>query len=185
MKKRHWDAVIERMQSDKALIGAEIGVYRGQFSRAVLKAMPKLTLHLIDRWQVYPENEREEGRTKNRTKGSMDLFDEKDWESIYKEARQRIKPFSDRAVIHRLCSEDASKLFEDKYFDFVFIDADHRYEAVIKDIEYWIPKVKSKGYICGHDYPSRPGVLKAVNEAFPSEMLETGYNLTWFIQIDL
>ena len=35
--------------------------------------------------------------------------------------------------------------------DFIFIDADHTYESVKKDIELWTPKVKHEGIILGHD----------------------------------
>ena len=55
-------------------------------------------------------------------------------------------------------------LYEDKTFDLIFIDADHRYEAVKKDIENWLPKLKKGGTICGHDYGNWEGVGRAVNE---------------------
>ena len=49
--------------------------------------------------------------------------------------------------------------------DFVYIDADHRYECVKSDIAAWLPHVKSGGIICGHDYSiGFPGVYRAVNE---------------------
>jgi predicted O-methyltransferase YrrM len=32
--------------------------------------------------------------------------------------------------------------FEDESVDFVFIDADHKYESVVKDIQSWLPKIK-------------------------------------------
>jgi predicted O-methyltransferase YrrM len=54
-----------------------------------------------------------------------------------------------------------------KYFnnslDFVFIDADHSYEAVKQDIQTWWPKIKVKGMIGGHDEQHEP-VRRAVKE---------------------
>ena len=53
----------------------------------------------------------------------------------------------------------------DGSLDFVFIDADHTYPAVVADIAAWWPKVKPGGWIGGHDY-GKPefGVTGAVNE---------------------
>ena len=42
--------------------------------------------------------------------------------------------------------------FEDERLDFVFIDANHSYEACLEDIRLWFPKVKPNGVIAGHDY---------------------------------
>ncbi len=55
----------------------------------------------------------------------------------------------------------------DKSLDAVYIDGNHYKEAVKKNIENWLPKVKDTGYICGHDYYDvTPGVVEAVDEAF-------------------
>lgn len=48
-------------------------------------------------------------------------------------------------------SINASKNFKDNYFDLVFLDGDHRYEAFKKDLDIWYPKVKKGGILCGHD----------------------------------
>lgn len=77
-------------------------------------------------------------------------------------------------------SEIASKRFPDNFFDLVFIDANHSYENVKLDINLWLPKVKNKGILAGHDYHSGwPGVIKAVDELLPSKKIN---NRNWFIK---
>lgn len=51
--------------------------------------------------------------------------------------------------------------------DFAFIDGNHEYEYVLKDIKlYWL-KIRAGGFLCGHDYSGgHPGVTQAVNEFF-------------------
>ena len=68
-------------------------------------------------------------------------------------------------------SEKASKLFDDEYFDFIYIDADHAYESVKNDLSYWWLKLKKGGLICGDDYMDFDcpgecsfGVIQAVEE---------------------
>lgn len=64
---------------------------------------------------------------------------------------------------------------EDKYYDFIYIDGSHSYEAVLSDITLSIPKCKS--IIGGHDYGSQfEGVTQAVNEVFgkPDMVFEDG-----------
>ncbi len=57
--------------------------------------------------------------------------------------------------------------------DMVFIDADHSYEGVKRDIQLWQPLVKDGGILCGHDYnlPEQSwdwvGVRDCVDEMFP------------------
>lgn len=50
--------------------------------------------------------------------------------------------------------------------DMVFLDGDHRYETVVKDIKKAQELLEPNGLICGHDYghPSWPGVKQAVDE---------------------
>jgi predicted O-methyltransferase YrrM len=48
-------------------------------------------------------------------------------------------------------SLQAVELFADESFDLVFIDADHIYQYVKRDIQLWYKKVKKGGILCGHD----------------------------------
>lgn len=64
------------------------------------------------------------------------------WLNMYKENVKRANLKNDINSIKSLSWEAASQ-FEDDSVDFVFIDADHSYESVIKDINAWLPKVKT------------------------------------------
>ena len=80
---------------------------------------------------------------------------------------------------------EASKMFENEFFDLVYIDASHWYEDVIKDIEVWLPKVKKGGYLAGHDYKEGIDVLYAVNDYFGKTHSIVRYpDTTWLIKKD-
>lgn len=67
---------------------------------------------------------------------------------------------------------EAANKFEDNSCDVVFIDMEHTYAAVKRDIAAWLPKVKIGGYISGHDYGNGwHEVVKAVDEFFPKDTL--------------
>jgi predicted O-methyltransferase YrrM len=52
-----------------------------------------------------------------------------------------------------------------KPLDLLFIDGDHTYYGIIKDLLSWLPHVKHGGRVMLHDYdPSSPGVVRAVHE---------------------
>lgn len=93
-------------------------------------------------------------------------------EDIYQLFCNNMKRFGLAEVVSpiRRSSDEAAYLYPDSSLDFVFIDADHRYEEVKKDISIWLPKVKPGGVLAGHDFDetSDPGVVKAVLEANPN-----------------
>lgn len=64
--------------------------------------------------------------------------------------------------------------------DLVFIDADHRYEAVYADVLAYLPMVKAGGVIAGHDH-GWPGVARAVGELLPG--YETAPTSIWFYRV--
>jgi len=60
--------------------------------------------------------------------------------------------------------------------DMIFLDGDHRYDTVVKDIRKAQKLVKEGGIISGHDYghPLWTGVKKAVDELLgPVEVVDT------------
>lgn len=63
-------------------------------------------------------------------------------------------------------SQLAAKLFPDNSVDFVYIDAEHSRDALLRDIRIWWPKVKPGGIMGGHDYLGFPDVSVAVHWFF-------------------
>jgi hypothetical protein len=83
----------------------------------------------------------------------------------------RLKSFGKRCQLIRKPSVEAAMQFADESLDCVFIDGDHRYEAVFKDLNAWFPKVKEGHLITGDDY-WMPSVARAVDEFFALQRKE-------------
>lgn len=149
--------------------GVEIGVLRGEYSKIILERWHKGTLYLIDAWRHLDDYIDMNGQ-----------HDEYHYDCLI-ETCKNIKPWQDRAHILRMDSSLSANMFPDEYFDFIYIDADHSYEGVVKDLEAWWPKIKKGGLFCGDDYipdngdiwltgqgepvyAGKFGVRKAVNE---------------------
>lgn len=68
--------------------------------------------------------------------------------------------------------------------DCIYVDADHSYEAVKRNLEDWYPFLKSGGVMAGHDYyqeEKHPGVIRAVNEFF-DHPIQTFCDSSWAIK---
>lgn len=68
-------------------------------------------------------------------------------------------------------SPGAAARFADSHFDFIHVDADHKYAGVLADLHAWWPKLAEGGCLSGDDYcdadnptEGRYGVVEAVNE---------------------
>jgi hypothetical protein len=73
-------------------------------------------------------------------------------------------------------SAKSAYLFADNSLEFVFVDADHRYDAVKRDLNAWMPKIKIGGILAGDDYNSTyPGVTKGVFDIFGFHCPATDY----------
>nr|MDJ0636632.1 class I SAM-dependent methyltransferase [Xenococcaceae cyanobacterium MO_188.B29] len=97
--------------------------------------------------------------------------------NIYTKFKQEIA--SKQIEVHRGYSDIVLAQFPDEYFDWVYIDGNHLYEYVKKDIELSFRKTKIGGYITGDDYIEggwwKGGVKKAVDEyarAIPEHLIE-------------
>jgi hypothetical protein len=124
-------------------IGAEIGVWQGDFSAMLLEIASPKELHLVDPWEFV-------GQFPMRWYGGRIAKTQRDMDDIYAGVSARFS--SDvRVKIRRLRSIDAAGNFPDGYFDWVYIDGDHSYSAATNDLFAWSTKVKPGGILCGDD----------------------------------
>ena len=86
-------------------------------------------------------------------------------EDVFAEFLANIKPYRDKIEPLRGYSYEVRKNWpQERKIDFLWIDGDHSYAGVKRDIQDWLPLVKKNSFICFHDYRDAPGVKKAVDE---------------------
>lgn len=139
--------LLERMPRDS--VCAEIGVWEGDFSERILEIVKPRELHLIDPWEFQSE-------FSNRMYGGKVAKSQRDMETIYQKVRKRFEG-NGVVTLHRGYSSAVLKTFEDGFFDWVYIDGNHYYEFVLRDLQLSWQKVRSGGFVTGDDYEWRPG----------------------------
>lgn len=167
---RRWDVIAGLCNQHGLCIGAEIGVAEGRFTAALLDLCPGLELIAVD--DFAPGY-----RTWTGTEWTR--FDQESNRSQFNTILSR---HPDRLGLLEMTSLAAARWLADT-LDFVFIDADHTYEAVKADIAAWRQKIRPEGWVTGHDYdPLRfPGVVRAVEESFADFTL--GDDSVWMAQV--
>jgi len=123
-------------------IAAEIGTYRGEFAEYLLEETDLELLYVIDPWTFQSSEEYEDAA--NHSQSMHDHY--------YQECMKRLRRFKDRLGVRKEFSPQAAEQFDDRTFDFVYIDGNHSYKTVKADLEAWYPKVRPGGMLAGHDY---------------------------------
>ncbi len=147
---------------NRALVGVEIGVWRGCLSRRLLTLFPNLTLLMVDAYQPYGD-EKLGGKSREEMDAAM------------LEALSSTQFAHDRRMQMVGDSVKASRFLPDRKddydgLDFVYVDGDHSYDGVIRDLDTWFTKIKVGGLFAGHDYDGagdrqgRFGVKRAVDD---------------------
>ena len=148
----------------KGGVGAEIGVHLGGFSSSLLRWSKPRKLFLIDPWKYESGDQYKDSWYGGTADKAQELENRYEW--VCRRFARYVR--TGRVVILRQNSEAALADFEDGSLDYVYIDGNHLYEFVKKDLELSLRKVKSGGYITGDDYGPggwwNGGVKKAVDE---------------------
>lgn len=158
----HWLA--NTINRQKYTIGAEVGAGVGLTTGFLLENCRRLvSLTIVDLWEAVPGSSR---------------FDRDDMEVVF---RRRFEKEKQITILKGLSWEMAS-LVKDRTLDFVFIDASHDYNSVLKDVQAWYPKVRNGGLFCGHDLHF-PGVRKVTKKIFGTKLREAGVDNVWYVMV--
>lgn len=144
----------------QSLTGIEIGVYHGVNSLRMFQNLPIKHLYLVDPYLPYEENI---------------LFLPKSFDTALK----KLEPYHDRITPLQMKSEEAI-YYIPEYLDFVYIDGNHSYEHVKRDISLYYPKIRLGGVIGGHDIANNP-LSKDIKRAVEEFCIKN--NLKYYVKI--
>ena len=158
-------------------VGVELGSYHGRSTTALVERMPKgSVLYCIDNW-LGAEGDPDQQRGYDGT------------DAVYKAFCRNLAPEikAGRVVPLRMDTQaGANEVLNARgamSVDFMFIDADHRYEAVARDIVSAKALVRLGGVVAGHDYSTKrwTGVKRAVDEAYGG-LAARGPGSIWYVR---
>jgi len=138
----------------KGGVYVEVGTQTGSFAKEILRRLAPKKLHIID-------------------------IDYTPFDAAFFAPLEQ----SGQVQLHQGDSSTILASFPDTTFDMIYVDGDHSYAGVVKDLQQSLRKIKPGGYIVCNDYTAyspiercKYGIYKAVNEfclehSFRIEML--------------
>jgi hypothetical protein len=159
-KRPRWDVLRAWIDEQGWRRGAELGVFNGQTFLALLRDCPALELVGIDRWTTEEQYH---------WRGPGNPYTEQDVRDAEERVRRGAAPYGRRARLLKMDTASAAQEFPDGFFDFIFLDADHTYAGVSRDLQAWRAKVRAGGALTGHDAHAVdfPGVGEALTAWLP------------------
>jgi hypothetical protein len=162
--RKHHHIITAIIEKYNCKVMAEVGVHRGRTTRHILRdkvSKQIVEYFAIDPWITYIDSDT--------NKLAFSGMTQEGWDKLYLNVC-KYYPWFPALKIMKLKSVEAASLFPNEYFDMVYIDGDHSYSEVKKDIKAWLPKIKKGGIISGHDYArnreNHNEVAKVVDEIF-------------------
>jgi hypothetical protein len=138
---------------------AEVGIGYGAHAKYVLTTTNIDRLTLIDPMKFYDKDGFADDIMKCEAEVEGNNFNE-----LYNLINKELEPWKDKYTWHRTESLNVTnEQVADGSLDCVFVDGDHRYSAVIADLNFWWKKVRSGGQMLGDDF-WMVDVSRAVNE---------------------
>jgi hypothetical protein len=145
----------------KNMICAEVGVAYGDFSKSILKICKPEKFYAIDLFST------DNPYYWNRDYLTKEAITHREW------YEREFDEYIENGILETRqgFSWDVLSDFPDHYFDYIYVDAAHDYDSVMKDINVLKSKIKPGGYVQFNDYTpgdnaimTHYGVISAVNQ---------------------
>lgn len=149
MRKSKNDGLLELIEKlPNNIIMGEVGCYAGESTKLFMKSNKIKKLYAIDPWQNGYDD------TDPASNSNMELVEKKFNNNVENYNVEKLKMLFENSI--------------DKLppLDVIYIDGNHQYEAVLRDIKLSQKIVKPNGIISGHDYRKQNPIVRAVNEIF-------------------
>ncbi len=137
---------------------AELGVYQGEFAKRLNQLFPNKKLYLFDTFEGFNAKDINTEKQRSFSSGEQNFSD-----TSVELVLSKMK-FRNNCIVKKGYFPESAVDVNDR-FCFVSIDAD-LYEPILSGLQFFYPKLESKGYIFVHDFNNDlyKGVKKAVLE---------------------
>lgn len=166
--KRHQNRLRMLETLPKGGRGAEIGVWNGGFSAHILNVTQPTELVLVDPWDLLANQDPNDWTHKKHSEAEQMRAMRKNVEELYGSLSN--------VSIRQGFSAEVLSSYPDNYFDWVYIDGNHLYDFVRKDMELSFRKVRPGGIIAGDDFFWKRNDRMHVREAVLDAMRAEGMN---------
>lgn len=131
-------------------VGAEIGVYRGDFSLELVKREPA-KLYLVDAWKSYDAYALDSINATNQDQNCIDT-------------KFRLQKWIDEGMVEvvRGMSADVARSWTQP-LTWAFLDGNHTYSFVLEDLREWSKHIEPDGFIMMHDHTEDSAGAIAMN----------------------
>lgn len=150
-------------------LGAELGVYDGAFSEEILRITQPRKLYLVDLWTGMTRLKRPDSA------GDWVPYDLASKEAMEIARSRMAGPLATGqvALVRREATEWLT-LQPAASLDWVYLDDDHTYPHVLKELKLAAQCIRPGGSILGHDYCDCGAVLPGVRQAVDEFCRQTG-----------
>ena len=169
--------IINMIRDNNVKKYVEVGV---EYGVTLVKVLSELDSELDEYWAIDPWKP-----VGMKYGGKLGYRTPLEWYEMYASICAKMAEFRSLKVV-KLPSTYIASLLPDEYFDMVYIDGDHCYQAVYDDLCAWYPKIKMGGVISGHDWNIR-SVRDALRDFFgaPINCVEDNEKIWLTIKGDL
>lgn len=169
---RHSVRFAKKHFRNKGVIAVEIGTLEGSNAKSILKELNVKKLYIVDPYENYLDYSNSEPNTVKKLR------------KYQNRAKRRLRKHGDKIIWVKKLSDDAIGDIPPEV-DFVYIDGNHEYEYVKKDMENYSKKLKKGGILAGHDITSFPGVGEALVEFCSERKIKPRITVTdWWVVKD-